>query len=335
MKNILITGGAGFIGTNLTVSLIDCGKNIVIVDDFKNSYKSNIDKLSKLYKNKIKVIKHDVRDYDFLKQVVQENNIDAIMHLAAKKYIDESFLKPKQYHDNNMQSLQTALCVAHDCKIKNIMFASTMAVYGNPTVLPIPESAKYNPISPYAETKVLGEQEIISWTNNNQDASVIIYRFSNPIGADDKLMLGDNAKRPNNSLLPYIIENALVGNSLVFNGNNHSTRDGTPIRDYIHIKDLTNIVAKTFTTNNAKGLNIYNVGCGKDGFTVLQMLKAVETCLDKKLNYSFGPKRSGDIERLVCDNTKLKQDFDIKLDYSLEDMVSSHINFIKYLKTKK
>ena len=334
MKNILITGGAGFIGTNLTLALVNLGMNVVVVDDFKNSYKHNIDMIAKKYADQVSVYRQDVTNKTALKQILLKHNIHAIMHLAAKKYIDESIKKPALYYHNNMTALEVVLDLALECNIKDIMFASTMAVYGNPKSLPIKETEEYNPISPYADTKRLGELAIIDWINHNPDKNAIIYRFSNPIGADDKLMLGDNAKRKNNSLLPYIINNALQDNSLTLNGNNHDTRDGTPIRDYIHVKDIAQIVAKTFTQNNNKGCNIYNVGCGADGYTVLEMIKSVSNKLNKPINYTFGPKRAGDIEKLVCDNTKLMQTFDVELKYSLDEMVSSHVNFVKYLNQK-
>ncbi len=334
MKNILITGGAGFIGTNLTVSLADMGYNVVIIDDFKNAYVGHIQSICKKYKT-VKYFKHNVIDKAFVINVVKENNIDAVMHLAAKKYIDESFRKTQLYFDNNMQSLDTILQVVEQCKIKNLMFASTITVYGNPKVLPITEQGEYAPICPYAETKMLGEIKIFDWAKQNPDVKVFIYRFSNPIGADIKLMLGDDAKTKSSSLVPYIIDKVSKNQPLTLNGCDHNTPDGTPIRDFIHVKDLANIVAKSFTKDGFCGVNIFNVGCGKNGYSVLQIVQEIQKVFAKTIDYVFGPKRVGDVEKIVCDNSKVMQTFDLTIEHDLGSMLSSHVDFGRHILNKK
>lgn len=332
MSKILITGGAGFIGLNLSVELIGLGYDVVIIDDLKNSYKTHINGLIKIFGDKIKFYKQDIRDYNLLKQIALKENVDKVMHLAAKKYIAESFKKPKQYFDNNMQSLDCVLKLCSELNINKLMFASSITVYGNPIRLPIKEEDELKPISPYAETKMLGEKVILEWSQHNPSCCVYIYRFTNPVGANTNYMLGDHPKYLDKPLVPYLIECAVDNKPIVLNGNSYPTRDGTPIRDYIHVSDLAKIVANSFTQKINSNYNVYNVGCGENGYTVLEIVSAVSKAAQKPLNYTFGPERKGDIYKLVADNLKITNAFGVKPTKDIFDMVKSQIDFDNFIK---
>lgn len=333
MKNILITGGAGFIGLNLAVQFLNKEYNVVVVDDLKNSYKKHINKLLKQFNN-LTFYKGDVCDYNFMENVFKLHSFDTIIHLSAKKYIFVSFKHKRLYMKNNMESLDVVLKLASIFKIKKFMFASSVTVYGNNESKNIKETESYAPISPYALTKVMGEEKIMEWHKQNKDVGVIIFRFTNPCGANIKYMLGDNAKSKKLSLVAYIVNNALNNVPLKFNGNNHNTFDGTPVRDYIHIVDLANIVFNVLNNVKDGKLEILNVGCGGNGYSVLQILSAVEKVLECKIDYCFIDKKQGDVARLVCDNTKLKSTYNIYPTLNICDIVKDEIEFRKYINKK-
>lgn len=334
MQTILITGGAGFIGTNITAEMLQRGHNVVVVDDFRNAYANNINKLKKQFENLI-VFKANCCNKSAIEDIVKNFKFDAIIHLAAKKNVFESFAHPKAYKQNNMNSLAVILSLATKYNINKIAFASTIAVYGETHTENVAENQAYAPTSPYAKTKQLGEEMILDWQAHCKKRTAIIFRFTNPTSANTKYMLGNTPKTKKLTLVPMVVDSALAGKTLKLNGNNHPTADGTPVRDYIHITDLAEIVCDVVEKCNSPCTEILNVGCGNSGYSVLQIISAVEKAISKPINYSFGPKVDGDIAYIVCDNTKLKTRYGKQKFASIEQMVNEEIAYRKYLSNKK
>lgn len=333
MQNILITGGAGFIGTNVTAEMLQRGHNVVVVDDFKNAYASNINRLKKQFKN-LQVFKANCCNQQAMEDIIKNYKFDTIIHLAAKKYVFESFAHPKAYMHNNMNSLAVVLSLATKYNINKVAFASTIAVYGEAHTKNVAENQAYAPTSPYAKTKQLGEEMIIDWQASNQQKTAIIFRFTNPTSANTKYMIGNNPKMKRLTLVPLVVECALSGKNLKLNGNDHPTVDGTPVRDFIHIEDLSQIVCDVVEQCNNPGTEILNVGRGDNGYSVLQVVNAVEKAVGKPINYSFGPKVEGDIAYIVCDNHKLKQNYGEHKFANIEQMVKQELIYRNHLNNK-
>lgn len=322
---LLITGGAGYIGTNLCLKLLSLGYEIVVVDDFVNAKEKYIDKLKNQFKGRIEVYKFDVRDEDKLSDLFGKNSFSGVIHLAAKKYVDESVKYPQEYKENNIGSTKVLLKVMSKHKVNKLLFASSVVVYGNPITMPTKEECAFNPISPYAESKMECEKLILDWAKIDNKA--IICRFSNPAGANIEYMLGDDPKLDKKNLVPYICDEIEKGTKLMFNGNDHPTRDGTPIRDYIHVNDLTNIVAKLY--DSVDRTVICNVARGEEGTTVLEVLKAAENVVNKKLDYGFNAKRKGDVSVITFSTKKLNELIKYEYENTINDIVESQLKFAK------
>lgn len=322
---LLITGGAGYIGTNLCLKLLTLGYDLVVVDDFVNAKEKHVEKLKEVFKDKINVYKFDVREEEKLNSLFEENNFSGVIHLAAKKYVDESVKFPEEYLNNNIDSTKVVLNAMSKHRVNKILFASSVVVYGNPETMPVTEEEIFNPISPYAVSKMECEKLILEWSKNNKTA--IICRFSNPAGANVEYMLGDDPKLDKKNLVPYICDKIEKDEKLMFNGNNHPTRDGTPIRDYIHINDLTNIVAKLFDSMNKTV--VCNVARGEEGVTVLEVLKAAENVINKKVDYGFNPKREGDVSVITFSTKKLNELIKYQYENTMKDIVDSQLKFAK------
>lgn len=327
MSKVLITGGAGYIGLNVALCFLESGDKVVIVDDLKNSYKKNVNNLLKRFNN-LSFYKANVCSESFMDGIFKANHFDIVIHLSAKKYVNESMVHPKAYMHNNIHSLKVVLALCKKYGVKKVAFASSITVYGNSQSINISEDEPLNPISPYALSKKIGEELIAKWQKEN-DGFAIIFRFTNPIGANTKFMLGDNSKLKKLSLPAYIVSNVLCNLPLKFNGNTFNTVDGTPVRDYIHVCDLARIVFEMCKKYNKKQLEIINVGCGKNGYSVLQILGEIENYFGK-INYSFGERKQGDVARLVCNNSKLKS-YGLMPKLGLFDMLQSEIAFRQYI----
>jgi UDP-glucose-4-epimerase GalE len=321
---VLITGGAGYIGTNLMVHFLKNGHEIVVVDDFVNAKEEYVEKLMKLFKGKISLYRFDVRDRKKLDLVFKKECVDGVIHLAAKKYVDESVSNPKLYLENNIDSLNAVLECMDKNGVNKVLFASSGVVYGSSTKDNVLESDEMCPLSPYAESKLEGEKILLKWAKSSKYA--LICRFSNPAGANTEYLLGDDSRYGKKNLIPYISEKVLDKEQLTFNGNNHPTRDGTPVRDYIHIVDMTKIVYKLFTKVNETC--VCNVARG-EGKTVLEIMRAFESTLNNNLNYNFKEKREGDASSITFSTSKLKSLVEYEYECSLDDIVQSQILFDK------
>lgn len=330
MKNILITGGAGYLGLNVSLSLLEKNVNIVIVDDLKNSYKEHVSSLVNHFPTQVNFYEGNVCDYEFMKSVFEKYSFETVVHLAAHKYVGESIKYPEEYKSNNINSLTNILNLCDEFKVSRLAFASSAVIYGNTSDVPVVEETVLSPLSPYAETKAEGEKIIQDWHKKTKIPATI-FRFSNPAGANTKFMFGDHSKKGFENLIPYIVKSAINNTQMTFKGNDHPTPDGTPIRDYIHISDLANIVSTVLLTSANPGVEILNISRGT-GFSLLEIVKTIELKLNKNLNYNFEERNKNESSISLLDQTKLNQTYFVSHKFGLNEIIDSQIEFYKKLK---
>ena len=303
-KDILVTGGAGYIGSHTIVELYNSGYRPIIVDNLCNSSLHNIKGAEEIIKDKITFYKVDCTDFVSMDNLfTKEINIKAVIHFAAYKSVEESVRKPKKYFSNNLGSLEILLELMQKHKIENIIFSSSCTVYGSPDNLPVSELAPFKKAeSPYAETKQLCEKLI-----EKSQINSISLRYFNPIGSHSSSLIGDcSADKPNN-LLPIICQVASgKRNSMLIFGNDYNTHDGTCVRDYIHVVDLAraHVMAVTYILNNEEIKKAYNIGVGK-GVSVKEVIDSFEKINNIKISYEIGERRDGDVEKIYSDNRKI------------------------------
>jgi len=303
-KNILITGGAGYIGSHTVIELYNSGYRPIIVDNFSNSSIKNIEGIEQIIKDKVAFYKFDCTDINQMNQLFKlENNIEAVIHFAAFKAVEESVREPKKYYDNNIGSLNIILSMMKKYELDNIVFSSSACVYGIPEILPVSELAPFKKAeSPYGETKQLCEKLI-----DGADINSISLRYFNPVGSHETCLIGDcSADKPNN-LVPIMCEVASgKRDSMQIFGNDYKTIDGTCVRDYIHVVDLAkaHVAALNHILNCKKIKTAYNIGVGK-GVSVQEVVDSFEKVNDIKISYKIGPRRAGDVEEIYSDNTKI------------------------------
>lgn len=329
MKRILITGGAGYLGLNISLSLLTQDCEIVIVDNMENSFEEHVNLLLEKFGPKVSFFMGDVCDYDFMKSIFEKHLFDNVIHLAAYKYVGESVEKPDLYKTNNIDSLTNILNLCEEFKISRVSFASSAVVYGNTDSSPISEDCDLSSLSPYAKTKSDGEKIITNWHNKTKIPAVI-FRFSNPAGANTEFMFGDHSKKGFDNLIPYIVKSAKNDTEMTFKGNDHPTKDGTPIRDYIHVTDLADIVAKVLNTITNPGVEILNISRGT-GYSLLEIVLATEKTLNKKLKYKFTSRNKNESSVSILDSTKLNKNYLVYHKFGLEEIIASQIEFYKYI----
>ena len=324
-KTYLITGGAGYIGCNVVKKLASEGNLVIVIDNLSNSYENGILKLKEKYKN-IKFYNFDLLNNNKLNKVLSEENIDTVIHLAGKKYVGESFVNETEYHDNNVKLTRNLLQLLTKHNIKQLVFSSSITVYGTTNKAVVDENTAKQPLSPYASQKSECEEMIKNWSNETKSQAIVL-RLSNPIGADTEYLLGDNPKtKKYMGVLPFIINKVKNNEELKFNGGDHLTKDGTTIRDYVHITDVANAFVSA-SQSNIHGFNVMNIGSGGNGYSVLDLLHTVENNLGVKASYSFGPKREGDVSIFISNIERAKNFLNFKVTKNLDDMVSSQIEF--------
>lgn len=322
---ILVTGGAGYIGSHTIVELIENGYTPIIADDLRNANEIVLKNLETLVGQSITIYKIDVCIEDQLSPLFEKYNFKGIIHFAADKAVGESVENPLKYYHNNIGGLVNVLKLAYKFKVVNFVFSSSCTVYGEPhEIKEVSETTKLSKAnSPYGSTKLICEQIIDDFTNVNKDFSCIALRYFNPIGAHPSSLIGEFPLGKPNNLLPYITQTAIGKlEKLTVFGNNYPTPDGTCIRDYIHVCDLANAHVKAIDflkTQNGCNEKI-NIGTGK-GSSVLEVINCFEKISNQKLNWQFGERRAGDVVEIFANAEKSSKVLNWKPRYNLEDAV--------------
>ena len=307
--NVLLAGGAGYIGSHTCVELINAGHDVVIADNFSNSCPVAVERVEELTGRKIPLYEADVCDRDAVEKIFSENKIDAVIHFAGLKAVGESCEKPVEYYRNNIDSTLTLLEVMKKHGVNNFIFSSSATVYGTPETVPLVETMpKGSPTNPYGWTKFMMEQILTDTANANPDMSVVLLRYFNPIGAHESGRIGEDPNGIPNNLMPYITQVAAGRlKCLGVFGNDYPTHDGTGVRDYIHVVDLADAHLKALDqARKVKGIDYFNIGTG-NGYSVLQIVSAYEKATGKKVNYKIAPRRPGDIDECYADPTKARE----------------------------
>lgn len=320
MKKILVTGGAGYIGSHTVLELLNAGYEVVVVDNLYNSSKKSLEIVKRETKKEIKFYQADVRDKEKLEEIFKnEKNIFAVIHFAGLKAVGESCEIPLAYYDNNISGTICLCEVMEKYNCKNIIFSSSATVYGDPKEVPITENFDLSVTNPYGRTKLMLEEILRDVYNADNNWNVVLLRYFNPIGAH---ICGDMGEDPNgipNNLLPYITQVAVgkLKQVSVF-GNDYDTKDGTGVRDYIHVVDLAKGHVKAIKKlEKNSGVSVYNLGTGK-GYSVLEVIKNMEKAVGKKIPYIITERRKGDIAECYADSSKAEKELNwkAKLDIS-------------------
>lgn len=328
---ILLTGGAGFIGSHTIVELFNAGHDVVVVDNLCNSKEEALRRVEQITGKAVPFYKADVRDRQAMERVFTENQFDAVIHFAGLKAVGESVAKPLEYYENNMGATFVLMDVMRTHGCKNIIFSSSATVYGDPAIIPITEECpKGHCTNPYGQTKSMLEEVMRDVQKADPEWNVVLLRYFNPIGAHESGLIGENPNGIPNNLMPYITQTAIgMRKELGVFGNDYPTPDGTGVRDYIHVTDLaTGHVAALQAIERKCGLAIYNLGTGH-GYSVLDVVKAFEKANGLKVPYSIKPRRAGDIATCYCDPEKAKQELGWEAKFGIEDMCRDSWRFQK------
>lgn len=319
---ILITGGAGYIGSHTALELLNEGYDVVVFDNLSNSSQESLRRVEELTGKQVCFYEGDVQDEDALRAMFKEQKIDAVIHCAALKAVGESVQKPLEYYQNNISGTLTLLKVMREVGVKNIVFSSSATVYGSPEEMPITEACpKGQCTNPYGWTKSMMEQIMSDVQKADPSWNVILLRYFNPVGAHKSGRIGEDPKGIPNNLMPYISQVA-VGKleKLGVFGNDYDTPDGTGVRDYIHVVDLAigHVKAINYIFTNP-GLDVINLGTGQ-GYSVLEMVKAFSKACGKEIPYEIKPRREGDIAMCYADPSKAAKVLGWKAERGLDEM---------------
>ncbi len=319
---ILVTGGAGYIGSHTVVELQNAGYDVVVLDNLSNSSEKSLERVAAITGKKAAFYKADILDRAALNEIFDKESIDCCIHFAGLKAVGESVQKPWEYYENNISGTLTLVDVMRQHGVKNIIFSSSATVYGDPATIPITEECpKGQCTNPYGWTKSMLEQILTDMQKADPEWNVILLRYFNPIGAHKSGTIGENPNGIPNNLMPYITQVA-VGKlkELGVFGNDYDTPDGTGVRDYIHVVDLAAGHVKALQKIKEKaGLCIYNLGTGV-GYSVLDIVKNFEKATGVKIPYVIKPRRAGDIATCYSDASKAKRELSWEAQYGIEDM---------------
>ena len=319
---ILVTGGAGYIGSHTCVELLNAGYDVVVADNLYNSSKKAVDRVEQITGKKLKFYEVDLLDQPKVKEIFDKEEIEAVIHFAGLKAVGESVHKPLEYYNNNITGTLILCDEMRKHGVKNIVFSSSATVYGDPAQIPITEKCPKGEITnPYGRTKGMLEQILTDLHTADPEWNVMLLRYFNPIGAHESGLIGEDPKGIPNNLVPYIAQVAIgkLDHLNVF-GNDYDTPDGTGVRDYIHVVDLAIGHVKAIEKmKTQKGVNIYNLGTGI-GYSVLDVLHAYEKACGKELPYEIKPRRAGDIATCYCDATKAKEELGWVAERGIEEM---------------
>lgn len=337
MKDILVTGGLGFIGSHTCVELLTQGYKVFVIDNLSNSGAGVEERINRISNSKIQFVKLDLTDFEEVKVFFEKFKIDSIIHFAASKAVGESVENPLLYYNNNLTSLINLLQMCDANKITNFVFSSSCTVYGQPDHLPVTEdSPVLEAESPYGNTKQIGEEIIADYCRANSSFKAISLRYFNPIGAHESALIGELPLGVPDNLVPYITQTAAgIREKLSVFGGDYDTPDGTCIRDYIHVVDLAkaHIQALKYSDEMEVNYDFFNVGTGK-GYSVLEVIRSFEKVSDSKLNYQIVDRRPGDIEKIYADTTKVNKKLGWSAQLGIDEMMESAWNWQKTLPKK-
>ena len=339
-SKILVTGGTGYIGSHTIVELQALGFEVIVIDSLKNSFAGVLNQVEKISGIKPTFYEFDLCDKSALDNFFyREPNIDAIIHFAALKAVGESVDNPLLYYKNNILSLINLLDAMIKFNLKNIVFSSSCTVYGQPDVLPVSEQSPMKKAeSPYGQTKQMAEQ-ILSDVVKSAGINVIALRYFNPIGAHDSSLIGEFPIGAPNNLVPMITQTAMgIREKLMVFGDDYNTKDGSCVRDYIHVVDIAKAhviaIERLLKKNNKSPFEVFNLGTG-NGFTVLETIKTFEKVSNTKLNYEITSRRNGDVEKVFADTNLANKELGWKAERDLENMLLTAWNWQLNLKELK
>ena len=326
---VLVTGGAGFIGSHTVLELLEAGYEAVVVDNLCNSSEESMRRVRELTGKDIAFYNFDVRDREKLEEVFSAHKIDWVIHFAGLKAVGESVKKPMIYYDNNLVSTFVLLETMQKFGVKNFVFSSSATVYGEPERLPLDEECRLSTTNPYGTTKLMQERILQDLYRADNTWNIALLRYFNPVGAHPSGRIGEDPKGIPNNLMPYVaqVASGKLKRIGVF-GNDYPTPDGTGVRDYIHVVDLARGHVAAIRALKEPGVHIYNLGTGK-GYSVLDMIHAFEKACGKTLPYEIMPRRAGDVPACYASSAKAEKELGWKAQYDLEDMCRDQWNWHK------
>lgn len=318
--NILVTGGAGFIGSHACVELLESGHHVVVIDNLYNSKKEALHRVEKITGRKLTFYEGDVRESALLKTIFSKHPIDVVIHFAGLKAVGESVQQPILYYENNIGGVVTLCRAMQEAGVRSIIFSSSATVYGVPKTVPITEDFPLSVTNPYGRTKLMTEEILKDIFTADNRWSVVLLRYFNPIGAHESGLIGEYPKGIPNNLTPYIgqVATGKLQELKVF-GNDYPTPDGTGVRDYIHVVDLAKGHVCALKKATEPGVHIYNLGTGV-GYSVLQIVAAFEKACGKKIPYAFAPRRAGDVAENYADPSKALRELGWKTEKGIDEM---------------
>ena len=329
MAKILVTGGCGYIGSHTLIDLIENGYEVVSVDNLSRSRDKSLDQIEEITGKKVQNYQVDLCDFEATKNIFEDHkDIKGIIHFAAFKTVPESVADPLLYYRNNLYSLINLLDLSKQYEVPNVIFSSSCSVYGDVDDLPVTETTQLvRTESPYGNTKKIGEEIIEDFAKVSESSKFIALRYFNPVGAHPSGKIGETPFIPPQNLMPIITETASgKREKMVVFGDDYDTRDGSCIRDYIHVSDIahahTLALDFLFKTPTANNYEVYNIGTG-NGVTTLEMLEAFQSATGEKLNFEIVDRREGDVIAIYANNDKIKNDLGWEPKYSLEDMMKT------------
>ena len=325
--NVLLTGGAGYIGTHTCIELINAGHTVVVADNFSNSSPKAIERVEEITGKKIPLYNIDVCDVEALDKLFAENKIDAVIHFAGLKAVGESCEIPVAYYRNNLDSTLALLEVMKKYSVANFVFSSSATVYGIPKSVPLVETMPTGCTNPYGWTKLMNEQILTDAAKADSNLSVVLLRYFNPIGAHPSALIGELPNGVPNNLIPFLTQTvAGIRPQLSVFGDDYNTPDGSPIRDYIDVVDLAkaHVVAirRLLDGKNKANYEYFNIGTG-NGLSVLGLIKAFEKATGEKVNYKIVGRRAGDIEKVWADTTLANQELGWKAEVPIEETLAN------------
>lgn len=326
--NILVTGGAGFIGSHTCIELFNAGHQIIIIDNLINSKQEALTRVEKITNKKIIFYQNDLLDKNAVSTVFKKHSIDAVIHFAGLKAVGESGKEPLKYFHNNVTGTVILCQEMQKHNVKNLIFSSSATVYGSPKELPIQENFPTSATNPYGRSKLIIEEILQDLYISDQNWNIVLLRYFNPIGAHPSGLIGEDPNDIPNNLLPYISQVA-IGKLPCLNvfGNDYKTPDGTGVRDYIHVVDLAIGHVKALKKiKDQSGLSVYNLGTG-EGYSVFEVLHAFEKASDKTIPYKILPRRKGDIAQCYADPSKAKKELEWEAILNINEMVRDTWNW--------